>query len=108
MNFVSVIEEAAMSAGCDEDKGLTPSEVIIPKILGYAEAVGSDGIAVAYLVGSLHNGAERDQGKRYHALTGGGVALCGAKPGRFSGGWSYQPRGSQQVTCPRCLKMSSA
>jgi hypothetical protein len=58
----------------------------------------------ARLAGRCANGYERDSGRRFHALetySEFGKALCGAKPGRLSGGWSESP-GS--VTCPRCLK----
>jgi hypothetical protein len=55
------------------------------------------------LTGRCANGAERDRGKLAHATaaSGFGKALCGAKPGRLSAGWSEQ---TYEVTCPRCLR----
>jgi hypothetical protein len=52
------------------------------------------------LAGRCANGAERDSGSKYHAVRGN-VALCGAKPGPRSAGWSTYP--GEAVTCPRCL-----
>jgi hypothetical protein len=54
------------------------------------------------LSGRCANGAERDGGSKYHAVAGYGVALCGAKPGRLSAGWSMYPGAA--VTCPRCRR----
>lgn len=59
------------------------------------------------LAGRCADGAERDRGRRAHALpvnAAGRVddrALCGAAPGRRSAGWSSWDE--QAVTCPRCL-----
>lgn len=53
------------------------------------------------LAGRCANGAERDGGARYHAVPASGAALCGAKPGRRSAGWS--PYEGPAVSCPRCL-----
>ena len=68
------------------------------------------GYRVRSLAGRCANGAELDHGTRFHALKAIGVigddtntALCGAKPGRRSVGWTTW--GSDQaVTCPKCLK----
>lgn len=60
-------------------------------------------ILAIQLAGRCRNGAERDHGRLYHALPEDGyVALCGAKPGRRSVGWSSHT--GTEVTCPRCLK----
>lgn len=57
-------------------------------------------------------GHERGQGSVLHAVPRGTIltttqsdakALCGAKPGARSAGWSSTPRPIDQVTCPRCL-----
>jgi hypothetical protein len=58
------------------------------------------------MAGRCANGAERDGGRKYHLLerfSEFGTALCGAEPGRTSGGWSL-PYGPREATCPRCLK----
>lgn len=65
----------------------------------------------ASLAGRCANGHERDQGSRVHAVPhseelerNGYVidrALCGAKPGPRSAGWSYT--GQRTVTCPKCI-----
>lgn len=61
------------------------------------------GYSVSALLGRLANGAERDHGIHYHAVPlGTNKALCGAKPGRRSVGWSTYFR--ETVTCPECLK----
>jgi hypothetical protein len=57
------------------------------------------------LAGRCANGAERDGGSKYHAVAGY-VALCGAKPGRRSAGWSLYP--GDMVTCPRCRRKLEA
>lgn len=55
------------------------------------------------LTGRCRNGAERDAGHIYHAVTDGTYkpALCGAAPGPRSSGWSEHRGG--RVTCARCL-----
>lgn len=66
----------------------------------------SSKIVVARLAGRCANGAERDGGRKYHALEGYsefGKAMCGAEPGRTSGGWAT-PYGDSKVTCPKCLR----
>lgn len=64
----------------------------------------------AFLAGRCSNGAERDRGTLTHDVDYGdrnpndahfGEALCGAKPGRRSAGWSIS---TQSVNCPRCGK----
>ena len=61
------------------------------------------------LTGRCRNGAERDRGTVYHAVgevqRPFGRALCGARPGLRSGGWSDQA--GECVTCPRCLRKLS-
>lgn len=54
------------------------------------------------LVGRLANGAERDHGTVVHYVNGFG-ALCGAKPGRRSVGWTIV--WDVEITCPRCKKL---
>jgi hypothetical protein len=67
----------------------------------------------AALMGRLANGFEADAGKRVHLVPddtghyGLGRALCGAEPGRRSGGWDVDWYVSKQVTCPRCLKRAA-
>lgn len=60
---------------------------------------------VARLVGRCADGAQRGGGTRTHLVPMGtafGRALCGAKPGRLSSGWSAVD-GPETPTCPRCL-----
>lgn len=55
------------------------------------------------LTGRCANGAERDRGRRAHALPHGSYyALCGATYGKRSAGWSTYDE--PEVNCPRCLK----
>jgi len=63
------------------------------------------------MAGTCRNGAERDGGKRIHAVPGaatkdydGRAALCGKRPGRRSAGWSGYVSPDAKVTCPACLK----
>lgn len=65
----------------------------------------------ARLAGRCANGYERDSGRVTHAVDYNGrsdgdyhmgAAVCGAKPGRRSAGWSSYRWAS--VTCPRCLR----
>jgi hypothetical protein len=61
------------------------------------------GYQVKQLAGRCANGLEGGHGSKWHAVKNG-EALCGAKPGRRSVGWSeYQILG-QLITCPKCLK----
>ena len=59
------------------------------------------------LAGRCSDGCERGQGVRYHALPEGtpdfthGPALCGAKAGRRSVGFTVKEGAA--VSCPRCL-----
>lgn len=61
-----------------------------------------------YLSGRGATGAQGDRGVQIHAIKGKdryphfGAALCGATPGKRSGGWSEYR--SDSATCPRCLK----
>ena len=90
---------------------------------------------IGYLLGRCASGAEADCGTLNHAVTtklvqrplcpyndwgrnripaddtiDAEVALCGARPGRRSVGWSYDNTSIQQtsVTCPRCRKKLEA
>ena len=55
------------------------------------------------MLGRLANGFELDHGRRVHAVADGqNKAMCGAKPGKRSVGWSRST--SDEVTCPRCVK----
>ena len=65
----------------------------------------------ASLSGRCANGFERGTGALIHAIDYGAVrlddyftgpAVCGAKPGRRSSGWSIRYPGA--ITCRRCLK----
>ena len=61
-----------------------------------------------YLSGKCANGSELDCGTLWHAVDPSqpwtGKALCGAKPGRRSGGWRGYPEEIHAVTCKRCIK----
>lgn len=60
----------------------------------------------ARMLGRCANGSERDGGTLYHAIREDRLseaAVCGAKPGRRSVGWSDQyQKPIDAVTCPRC------
>ena len=68
---------------------------------------------IARLTGRCANGAERDGGRRSHIVLSDvrpngsmsfpsfETALCGAKPGRLSNGWT-EVDGAEQPSCPRC------
>lgn len=71
------------------------------------------GYAVRMLAGRCVNGSELGSGTRWHAVPIGEhgmawTALCGAKPGRRSAGWSSWIVRGQAVTCPRCSKKLEA
>lgn len=60
------------------------------------------------LSGRCATGAERGRGKLVHAVKGTAYpwyrpAMCGAKPGRLSAGWSEQV--NEPVTCSKCLQL---
>jgi hypothetical protein len=58
--------------------------------------------------GRLTDGAERGHGTRIHARPANQYpALCGAKPGRRSGGWVDPPDGATAPTCPRCARLAA-
>lgn len=67
----------------------------------------------AQLMGRLANGNEADQGRRIHLVSddvghyGRGKALCGAEPGRRSGGWDVDWTRGKLVNCPRCLSKAA-
>jgi hypothetical protein len=63
-------------------------------------------IDARYLTGRCANGANASRGRLYHAVQGGnqGVALCGARYGARSAGFSYEGEALEKVTCARCLK----
>jgi len=58
------------------------------------------------LTGRCWNGAERDSGHVYHAVSpenaAYGKALCGAQPGLRSNGWAELL--GPAVTCPKCAQ----
>lgn len=63
------------------------------------------GFAVQQLAGRCSNGAEKDAGRRWHALPLTRYrALCGVTYGRRSAGWSDYEIPGQSVTCPKCAK----
>jgi hypothetical protein len=70
----------------------------------------TEGYSIRKLFGRCANGAERDQGTRWHLIptpkpneyTIYGPALCGAKPGRTANGFNHYD--GEKVTCPKCLK----
>ena len=61
----------------------------------------------ARLTGRCADGAERDGGRKIHAVAltemSWGHALCGARPGRLSNGW-VEVNGPEVPTCPRCRR----
>ena len=66
----------------------------------------------AALMGRLANGFENGQGRLIHLVPDeaihyghGARALCGAKPGRRSGGWDVETfaGGIGMATCVRCV-----
>lgn len=58
------------------------------------------------LAGRCASGAQGGRGRRVHGLLDGltlfGAAMCGAEPGRQSGGWSKPI--DPTITCPRCRR----
>lgn len=70
----------------------------------------------AKLAGRCADGMERGQGTKVHALANArrnaafgdvyGDALCGAKPGRRSVGWTALD--GHAITCPRCRRKMQA
>jgi hypothetical protein len=73
---------------------------------GFAEELKRDPIVPRQMMGRLSDGRARDHGKIVHATIGTasychGKAICGAKPGPRSAGWSDA---ESAVTCPKCLK----
>lgn len=67
-----------------------------------ATNLGTRTAHILRLAGRCSDGSERGKGSRFHAVpTGMYRALCGARPGRHSAGWSWTP--GDAVTCPRCL-----
>lgn len=62
----------------------------------------------AQLTGRCANGAQRDAGHLWHAVDTDdrfpnfATAVCGAKPGRRSCGWSDYL--GDHATCPKCMK----
>jgi hypothetical protein len=66
------------------------------------------GYDIRRMTGRCANGAERDGGALYHAVPIDAFgayhsnAVCGAKPGKRSVGWSGYP--GQTVTCKRCIR----
>ncbi len=59
-------------------------------------------IKLRYLQGRNFNGAHRDAGTKIHAVAD--TALCGAKPGRLSGGWDEPWQENPEISCERCIK----
>ena len=56
-----------------------------------------------YKIGRCANGAERGSGYVRHAVNGW-TAVCGAKPGRSSAGWSHEGETLDKVSCQICRK----
>lgn len=55
------------------------------------------------LAGRCADGAERGKGSLFHAVEiGKSAALCGAKPGRHSAGWSFS--NGVVLTCQKCIR----
>ncbi len=62
-------------------------------------------IRLRYLQGRNANGAHRDAVTKIHALSGSDrTALCGAMPGRLSGGWAETWQEDPQISCRRCIR----
>jgi len=63
----------------------------------------AQGYQVRSLSGRCADGFEGGHGTLFHAVEFENyVAVCGAKPGRRSAGWSMWGHG-KDVTCPRCI-----
>jgi hypothetical protein len=69
---------------------------------------------IARLTGRCADGAQRDGGRRLHVVLRPhgalsvpcfDTALCGAKPGRLSNGWT-ESDGAEVPTCPRCRRIA--
>lgn len=65
----------------------------------------------ALKMGRLANGSALDAGYAVHAVPKGtrqndltAVALCGATPGRTSGGWDVEFPAAAPVSCPKCRR----
>lgn len=69
---------------------------------------GSKTLTPRKLIGRASTGAERGKGRLVHAVEDQHTwprfypALCGAKPGRRSAGWSETIE--TEVTCPKCKR----
>src|SRR4051812_38955880 len=75
-------------------------------LIGAVPFLRRDLMAISFLrmMGRGHDGAERGSGSRFHAVPeGASEALCGARPGHRSAGWSAQE--GDHATCPRCLEI---
>ena len=71
------------------------------------KTVGSSDVLAMRLSGRCANGAERDSGALWHAIHNGHwAAMCGAKPGRRSAGWSSHI--GTEITCRKCLRKLTA
>src|SRR5688572_12887157 len=80
------------------------SEEPEPRDAATSDSGGLHGDRLYYigrLAGRCADGFERDGGSLYHAVKGWS-ALCGAKPGRRSAGWSEHQ--GDRVTCPKCQR----
>ncbi len=66
------------------------------------------GYDIVMLAGRCANGSELGKGVLFHAQRIGEYeAVCGAKPGRLSVGWSTWKPSTREVTCQKCLKKLS-
>ena len=72
-------------------------------ICGDCAAAWARGYRIIQLAGRCASGYEGGHGTRSHAVEMfSNKAMCGAKPGKRSVGWSsYQDK---EVTCPRCAE----
>jgi hypothetical protein len=87
---------------------------IVGRIHDELKELDAAGLVAASLAGRCANGYERDQGTKVHALPYSKTlvqnadytsrALCGAKPGARSAGWSCW--GIRLVNCSRCLSVA--
>jgi hypothetical protein len=70
----------------------------MPRVI--AEVKRHNPVEILRLAGRCANGGERDGGALYHAVRGY-CALCGAKPGKRSAGWSMYPGERENVEAVR-------
>jgi len=127
MTITEMLQKIADEAPEPEQPVIIPEVKFCQRCRNIIEDLTDDGICrdcqntlkrgyeISEMAGRCANGAERDHGTRWHARMlisnifdnwqgADYTAICGAKPGRRSVGWSTREPEDRQVTCPRCLK----